>query len=172
MGARVRLAGSRERAHRTKDNKSYRDSSGLTVSKYTTMDNLPPLTPTARFYFRFVDSIGFDSCDTCYQTGPVDHFCLKCCFSEGMTLGSCFVCHNGGPVWEYFHWCKRGHALPPVHGQCHKCKYHGILGKHCNNCDDGTFLPVSTSDDPPVAEADQDTEPVASRTGSSAPRSI
>jgi hypothetical protein len=106
------------------------------------MVELPPLPSTARFHFRFVDTIGFGSCDGCYRIGAVDHLCLHCCVSEGMTLGSCFVCSHDGPAWESCDWCRDGRFLPPGHGQCVECEYYGTVGEECHNCENGVFAPI------------------------------
>jgi hypothetical protein len=143
-----------------------------------TMVDLPPLTETPRYYFRFVDSIGFGSCDGCYRIGPVNRLCLDCCVSEGMTLGACFVCHHGGPAWEGCHWCERGRYLAPGYGQCRECDWHGPGGEDCHNCDDGVFAPIppedpddvvlviTTTTDLDSANSDSVVQGVASRTRS------
>jgi hypothetical protein len=113
--------------------------------KIFAMEEPAPVPTTARFYFRFVDRVGFGSCDGCYQIGPVDHLCLHCCVSEGMTLGSCFVCMNDGPAWEQCHWCKQGRYLPPGYGQCCECEWHGIVGEACQNCEDGLFTQLAVN---------------------------
>jgi hypothetical protein len=111
-----------------------------------TMDDLPPLPRTPRYYFRFVDSVGFGSCDGCYRIGPVNRLCLNCCVSEGMTLGACFVCHHGGPAWEDCHWCERGRYLAPGYGRCPECDWYGPGGDDCHNCGDGIFVPLPPGD--------------------------
>ena len=108
-------------------------------------DNMATPSATPRYYFRFVDTIGFGSCDACYRIGPVNHLCLHCCVSEGMTIGPCFVCHHAGPVWEECQWCERGRCLAPGYGQCRECEWHGIVGEECQNCGDGFFTPLSAS---------------------------
>jgi hypothetical protein len=109
------------------------------------MNDLPALPSTARFYYRFVDSVGFGSCDGCYRIGPVNHLCLHCCVSEGMELGSCFVCHHGGPAWEDCQWCARGRCFVTGYGECDSedCDWNGPLGQPCSNCRDGVYAPIA-----------------------------
>jgi hypothetical protein len=111
------------------------------------MVDLPPLPGTPRYYFRFVDSVGFGSCDGCYRIGPVNRLCLKCCVSEGMTVGACFVCHHGGPAWESCHWCERGRYLAPGYGQCPECECYGPGGDDCQDCGDVFVVPIPPDPD-------------------------
>ena len=153
---RTRWAGRRERARGTGDKKAktsrrtqiliWQKAQPFRV-KRSQSDNMDEhhLASTPRYYFRFVDTIGFGSCDACYRIGPVNHVCLHCCISEGMTLGSCFVCHHEGPVWEECQWCERGRCLAPGYGQCRECEWHGTVGDECRNCEDGIFTPLSVS---------------------------
>jgi hypothetical protein len=97
---------------------------------------------TARFYYRFVDSVGFGSCDNCYGIGPRNHLCLRCCVSEGMVVGSCFVCHHKGPAWEGCQWCEYGRCLVSGYGSCDVCEEYGTLGSTCENCGDGVVEPI------------------------------
>ena len=111
------------------------------------MDELPPAPTTARFYYRFVDCIGFGSCDVCYRIGPQNHICLHCCVSEGMELGSCFVCNHRGPAWEDCQWCEGGRCLVSGYGECNNedCEWYGPLGHGCSDCGEGVFTPVPLS---------------------------
>ena len=116
----------------------------------------------------------------------MNHLCLHCCASEGMVLGTCFVCQHDGPAWEKCHWCERGLSIPPGSGQCRECGWYGVVGDNCTGCDDDVYAPIpedtgSDSDssnvlldivvaaDPPTdTDSDTDSEhPVASRTRSS-----
>ena len=108
------------------------------------MENNPSLPATARYYYRFVDSIGFGSCDGCNRIGPVNHLCLHCCVSEGMMLGSCFVCHHGGPAWEVCQWCEHGRCLVGGYGVCNdeECEKFGPLNLPCSDCRQGIFVPL------------------------------
>ena len=108
------------------------------------MNELPIILTRATFYYRFVDSVGFGSCDGCYGIGPVNHICLHCCISEGMELGSCLVCYHRGPAWETCQWCERGHCVVSGYGECNneECEWEGALGEQCSNCGDGSFVPV------------------------------
>ena len=108
------------------------------------MEVLPPLPATAHYYYRFVDTIGFGSFDGCYRIGPLGHLCLHCCVSEGMVLGSCFVCHHGGPAWEVCLWCKRGRCLVSGYGECNNedCDWNGPLDQPCDDCGESVFGPV------------------------------
>jgi hypothetical protein len=147
----------------------------VTVSQSDKMAETPTAS-TPRYYFRFVDTIGFGSCDACYRIGPVNHLCLHCCVAEGMTLGACFVCQHEGPVWEECQWCERGRCLDPGYGQCQECEWHGTVGDECRNCEDGFFTPLSDSGSVDIivsAELQQDStdsddsdQPVAARTRS------
>jgi len=111
----------------------------------TTMDELPPMPSTARYYFRFLDTIGFGSCNGCSRIGPRDHLCLHCCVSEGMELGSCHVCHHGGPAWEMCQWCAHGRCLVGGYGVCNDedCEYYGPLNQSCSECGHGVFVPLT-----------------------------
>jgi hypothetical protein len=111
------------------------------------MANLPTLPSTARFYYRFVDSIGFGSCDGCNRIGPERHLCLHCCVSEGMELGYCNVCHHAGAAWEECDWCRRGRCLVNGYGECNSedCDWKGPLGQPCGDCGEGVFEPIPIS---------------------------
>ena len=112
------------------------------------MDELPPLPATARYYFRFLDTIGFGSCDGCSRIGPRNHLCLHCCVSEGMVLGSCYVCHHGGPAWEACQWCVQGRCVLGGYGRCNdeECEYYGPLGGTCLECGQGICETLSVDD--------------------------
>ena len=109
------------------------------------MDDSPP--PTPRYVYRFVDSIGFGSCNGCNAIGPEGHLCLRCCVLEGMVLGSCNVCHHGGPAWEACQWCRRGRCLVSGYGECNNedCEVNGTLGDPCSDCGEGSYAPVPLS---------------------------
>ena len=103
------------------------------------MNELQPLPSSARYWYRFEDTIELGSCDGCNRTGPEDRLCLDCCVSEGMVIGACYGCNNDGPIWENCHWCLQGRYVSADYGVC-ECDWYGPVGAECTNCEDGVFM--------------------------------
>ena len=58
--------------------------------------------------FFHCDQPGNGICTRCKKMGPVDHWCVPCCETGGMRVGTCYVCKDCGPVWEDCQVCEKG----------------------------------------------------------------